>query len=197
MEQIDSPNAVRRMFDHESATPTVEVRVFGAEVSHKLWAAFRMLFGAVFLFDGFLKWYLFATNQMQGIFDGMYYTPAWLTSNWLLLGVMVGLGETFGGVFLLLGVFQKPAALWSALICLFIWAFGGFGGYPSAIGSSWSTAGYTDPGGDLMLAFVYLFVFAAAVWGVNRYSLSERLHLRERFLEGTGVIAKLGRFIVL
>ncbi len=202
MEQIESPTAMSKMFRHEHATSTEEERVFGAEATaQKFWAAFRILFGVIFLFDGILKWYLLASNQMQGIIDGMggmiYYTPAWLTTNWFLFAVMVGLGETLGGVFLLLGIFQKPAALWSAFVCLSIWAFGGFGGYPSAIGSSWSTAGYTDPGGDLMLALVYLFIFAVATWGENRYSLSARLRLRERFISGTGTLAKLGRFIVL
>ena len=186
-----------KMFRHEHATSTEEARAFGAEVSQKFWATFRVLFGVIFLFDGILKWYLFASNQMQGVINGMYYTPAWLTANWLLFGVMIGLGETFGGIFLLVGIFQKPAALWSALVCFSIWAFGGFGGYPSAIGSSWSTAGYTDPGGDLMLAIVFLFIFAVAVWGKNRYSLSARLRLQERFLGGAGIIAKLGRFVIL
>gem|GEM_PF-2697139 len=143
----------------------------------KTLSAMRILFGAIFLFDGILKWLLFATGQMQGIIDGMFYTPAWLTTNWVLFGTLVGLGETFGGLFLILGVFQRPAALWSALVMGLIWAFGGFGGYPAAIGASWSTAGYTDPGGDLMLALVFVIL----VFAPSAYGLASRWRLRERF----------------
>ena len=140
-------------------------------------SATRILFGAIFLFDGILKWVLFATGQMQGVVDGEFYTPAWLTTNWVLFGTLVGLGETFGGLFLMLGIFQRPAALWSALVMGFIWAFGGFGGYPAAIGASWSTAGYTDLGGDLMLALVFLVL----VFAPYAYGLAKVWKLRERF----------------
>lgn len=195
MQEMDS--AMGTVFRQEHATVEKSETAFTLGTADKLWASFRILFGVVFLFDGVLKWYLFATNQMQGVMDGMYYTPAWMTGNWVLFAVMVGLGETFGGAFLILGIFRKPAALWSAAVCFSIWAFGGFGGYPSAIGASWSTAGYTDPGGDLMLALVFLFIFAISVWGENRYSLSSRLRLRERFFDGSGAIAKLGAFLFL
>jgi len=143
----------------------------------KTLSAMRILFGAIFLFDGMLKWVLFATGQMQGVIDGEFYTPAWLTTNWVLFGTLVGLGETFGGLLLVLGVFQRPAAVWSALVMGFIWAFGGFGGYPAAIGASWSTAGYTDPGGDLMLALVFVIL----VFAPYAYGLAPRWKLRERF----------------
>ncbi len=144
----------------------------------KTLSAMRILFGAIFLFDGILKWVLFATGQMQGVIDGEFYTPSWLTANFALFGALVGLGETFGGLFLVLGVFQRPAALWSALVMGFIWAFGGFGGYPSAIGASWSTAGYTDLGGDLMLALVFVVLAFAAPYA---YGLAKAWKLRERF----------------
>ncbi len=137
----------------------------------------RILFGAIFLVDGLLKWGLFATGQMQGVIDGEFYTPTWLTTNWVLIGALVGLGETFGGLFLILGLFQRPAALWSALVMGFIWAFGGFGGYPSAIGATWGTAGYTDLGGDLMLALVFVFLAFAPY----AYGLAKTWKLRERF----------------
>ncbi len=141
-------------------------------------SAMRILFGAIFLFDGTLKWVLFATGQMQGVVAGEFYTPAWLTTNWVLFGTLIGLGETFGGLFLILGLFQRPAALWSALVMGLIWAFGGFGGYPSAIGASWGTAGYTDLGGDLMLALVFVFLAFVAPYA---YGLAKAWKLRERF----------------
>ena len=150
---------------------------FGTTQTVRTLSAIRIMFGAILLVDGILKWFLFATGQMQGVVDGEFYTPAWLTTNWVLFGALIGLGETFGGLFLALGLFQRPAAIWSALLMGFIWAFGGFGGYPSAIGASWSTAGYTDLGGDLMLALVFVFLAFAPY----AYGLARAWKLRERF----------------
>jgi uncharacterized membrane protein YphA (DoxX/SURF4 family) len=153
----------------------------------KTFSAMRILFGAIFLFDGILKWQLFATGQMQGVINGEFYTPVWLTANWVLFGTLVGVGETVGGLLLILGLFQRPAALWSAFVMGFIWAFGGFGGYPNAIGASWSTAGYTDMGGDLMLGLVFVVLaFAPYAYGLAKaWKLRERFNgssMRDRFL---------------
>ncbi len=168
--------ATAKVFQVPSAAET------NARGTVKTLSAMRVLFGAIFLFDGILKWQLFATGQMQGVIDGQVYTPAWLTSNWVLFGTLVGLGETAGGLFLILGIFQRPAALWSALLMGFIWAFGGFGGFPSAIGASWNTAGYTDLGGDLMLSLV----FVVLVFAPYAYGLAKAWKLRERF-SGAGM----------
>ena len=160
--------------------------------STKLISAMRIVFGAIFLFDGLLKWYLITSGQMQGVVDGMYYAPSWLTDNWLAFGILVGLGETFGGLFLILGIFQRPAALWSFLVMASIWVFDGFGGYPSAIGASWGTAGYTDLGGDLMLGLVFLFL----VFAPTAYGLSSHLRLPERIATGDSLAAKIVMMLV-
>lgn len=160
--------------------------------SVKVISAMRIIFGAAFLFDGLMKWYLIATGQMQGVVDGMYYTPAWLTANWLAFGVITGLGETFGGLFLVLGIFQRPAAAWSFLVMFSIWVFGGFGGFPNAIGATWDTAGYTDLGGDIMFGLVFLFlVFAPTAYGLSSY-----LRLPERIAAGDSLREKVTRALV-
>ncbi|MHB1435130.1 MAG: DoxX family membrane protein [Thermoplasmata archaeon] len=140
-----------------------------------LGVAARILFGGIFLFDGLLKWNLFLTGQMQGVIDS--FGVSYLSSNWVLFGTLVGLGETFGGLLLLLGLFQRPAAIWSAGIMASIWAFGGYAG--------WGQPGYTDPGGDLMLCLIFVLI-AFVPAGV--LSLSGRLHLRERI--GTSSVGR-------
>jgi uncharacterized membrane protein YphA (DoxX/SURF4 family) len=146
------------------------------------WASgVRMVFGAVFLFDGLLKWYLFQQGQMQGVVQG--FGLNYLSNNWVLVGALVGLGETAGGIALLTGIFQRPAATSSAAIMTSIWALGGYGG--------WGQPGYTDPGGDLMLAMV----FAALIFVPCAYGLASRLKLRERW--GTSSIThRVLRFLV-
>ncbi len=145
----------------------------------KLLASLRITFGAIFLFDGILKWAIFATGSMQGTLVSMWMLspapPSIILSNWLLFGVLVAIGETLGGVFLIVGIFQKPAALWSAAIMLSIWIYGGMGGW---VGMNASGFGYnTDPGGDLMMVPVFLFL----AFIPNVYSLSAYLRLPERF----------------
>jgi uncharacterized membrane protein YphA (DoxX/SURF4 family) len=134
--------------------------------SVRLISAARILFGAIFLFDGLLKWYLIQQGQMQGVVQGFGFDV--LSNNWLLVGVVVGLGETAAGAALVLGIFQRPAALGAAGIMTGIWVLGGYNG--------WGQAGYTDPGGDLMLALVFgLLAFAPAAYGLaSRWNLPER-----------------------
>lgn len=135
--------------------------------SLRLVSAARILFGAIFLFDGLLKWYLLQSGQMQGVIQGFGFD--YLSSNWLLIGVVIAVGETAAGLGLMLGVLQRPAAIGAAAIMVSIWGFGGFGG--------WGQPGYTDPGGDLMLALV----FGVLAFTPTAYGLAARWGLRERW----------------
>lgn len=144
--------------------------------SQRLFAVFRIVFGLAFLADGILKWFLFAQGNMQSTIDGMVISSSVITANWVLFGVAIGLGETLGGIFLIVGIFQKPAAAWSAAIMFSIWITGGFGGwYSPTLG--WMPVGQTDLGGDLMLALIYLLLFFVPA---SDYSLSEYLKLPDR-----------------
>lgn len=141
----------------------------------------RILFGGIFLFDGILKWSLFASGQMQGVIDG--FGIGYLSSNWVLFGALVGLGETIGGACLLLGIFPRIAAAWSAVIMGSIWVYGGYGG--------WGQPGYTDPGGDLMLALI----FATLVLAPYSYGVASHWKIRER-LAGGGIWRRFFRSVL-
>ncbi len=154
----------------------------------RAYSAFRIVFGAVFLLDGSLKWILFQQGTMQATIQSFGYAS--LSNNWVVFGTLVALGETMGGLALLLGLFQRPAAIWSATIMFSIWTAGGFGG-AYVLGTGWSFVGYTDPGGDLMLAFVFL----GMIFSPYAYSLASRLKLRDRW-SGSSTRAKLLRFLV-
>ncbi|MCI4372281.1 MAG: DoxX family membrane protein [Thermoplasmata archaeon] len=145
----------------------------------------RILFGAIFLFDGMLKWVLLQQGLLVGVVQGSVtgYGADFVSNNALAFGVTVGVGETLAGIALLVGLFQKPAALAAAGIMTFIWAYGGFGG--------WGMPGYTDPGGDLMLALI----FGVLVFAPTAYGLASRFRLRER-LAGPGWGRKFLRFLV-
>jgi uncharacterized membrane protein YphA (DoxX/SURF4 family) len=154
--------------------------------STKVLSGARILFGAVFLFDGLLKWDLFGTGQMQGIVQG--YGVDWLSSNWLAFGALVAIGETAAGAGLILGLFQRPSAFVAATIMMLIWGFGNL----SATGNYWGiSTGYTDPGGDLMLALV----FGVLIFAPYSYGLASRFHLRERF-SATSWTGKFARFLI-
>jgi len=154
--------------------------------STKVLSAARMLFGAIFLFDGILKWALLSSGQLQGIVQG--YGVDVLSNNWLLFGVLVAVGETAAGSALLIGLFQRPAAIAAATIMMFIWGFGNL----SATGNYWGiSSGYTDPGGDLMLALI----FGVLIFAPTAYGLASRFHLRERF-SATTWTGKIARFVI-
>ena len=162
---------------------------FGTEgMSTRAYSAMRIIFGLVFLLDGVLKWILFQQGTMQATVQGFGISV--FSDNWVLFGALVALGETAGGLALVVGLFQRPAALWSASIMLSIWVAGGFGG-AYAFGSGWSFAGYTDPGGDLMLALAFL----GLVFSPYAYSLASRFRLRERW-RGPSNHEMLLRFLV-
>ena len=144
-------------------------------MSVKILSAMRITFGVIFLFDGMLKWYLFATGQMQDLIAGYGYD--FLTNNWVAVGTLVAVGETAAGMGLILGIFQKPSAIVGAAIMFLIWGFGGFEGLYTPDGGWAIPAGFTDPGGDLMLAIVFTFL----VFAPTAYGLAARYRLRERW----------------
>lgn len=134
-------------------------------------SATRILFGAIFLFDGILKWVLFQQGTMQGVIQG--FNIDLLSNNWVLVGAIVGVGEMAVGLGLIAGLFQRPAAIGGAVIMTSIWALSGYGG--------WGQPGYTDLGGDLMLGIVY----AVLVFVPCAHGLASRWHLRERWSTGS------------
>jgi uncharacterized membrane protein YphA (DoxX/SURF4 family) len=154
--------------------------------STKVLSGARILFGAIFLFDGILKWDLFATGQMQGVVQS-FGVPA-LSTHWLLFGALVGVGETAAGAALVVGLFQRPAAIVATVVMGLIWAFGNLAATGNYGGFS---AGYTDPGGDLMLALT----FAVLVFAPCAYGLASRYHLRGRF-DGSSWTRKFVRFVL-
>ena len=168
-----------------SAVKTVNPAV--AQNAAKTMSAVRVLFGAIFLFDGVLKWILFQQGTMQATIQGFGYS--FLSNNWVAIGTLVALGETFGGILLIAGIFQRPAAIWCSAIMFAIWGLAGFDG-TYIQGTGWSFVGYTDPGGDLMLALV----FVALIFAPYAYGLAPRFHLRERFA-GSSVKDKILRFL--
>lgn len=171
--------------EHTVTESTSEARMH--LTSTKTLSAARILFGAVFLFDGILKWVLFQQGQMQATVQSFGYD--YLSNNWVVVGAVVGVGETLAGAALIAGLFHRPAAIGAAGIMGLIWGFGGFNGVYSS--GTWSFVGYTDLGGDLMLAMVFaLLAFAPAAYG-----LASRLRLRERFA-GNSLRAKTLRFLI-
>jgi uncharacterized membrane protein YphA (DoxX/SURF4 family) len=164
----------RTIFGHRTKDEVVSVDDRVAQNATKSFSAVRILFGSIFLFDGILKWILFQQGTMQATVQS--FGLSFLSSNWVLVGTLVALGETLGGIALIVGLFQRPAALWCSAIMFSIWGFSGFDG-AYVQGTGWSFVGYTDPGGDLMLALVFLvLVFAPYAFG-----LAPRYHLRDRF----------------
>ncbi len=147
----------------------------------KTMSAMRIAFGAIFLFDGILKWLLIYNGQMQAVVSNYGYD--YLTNTWLTVGILVGLGETLAGIALLVGLFQRPAAVVAAGIMLAIWGYGGFGNF--------TQPGYTDPGGDLMLAIVFAFL----IFAPYAYGLAYRLNLRDRW-PGSSIKERTLRFLV-
>ena len=160
---------------------------FGGEHANdgavKTISAMRIMFGAAFLFDGILKWVLFEQGTMQGVVQG--FGVDYLSNNWVLVGALVGAGETAAGLGLVLGIFQRPSALVGAAIMTSIWAYGGYNGV--YVSGTWSFAGYTDLGGELMLALA----FVGLLFAPTAYGLAARFHLRERLAGGS-----LGRTVL-
>lgn len=179
---------------HEAGMAAERANVFSFEGvdTQKVLTAMRVVFGFAFLFDGMLKWVLFMQGNMQPTIAGMTLAPDFVLSNWVLFGTLVALGETMGGIFLILGIFQKPAAAWASIIMLSIWVLGGLGGWydPTA---GWITAGQTDLGGDLMFMLVFLFLVFVPT---TVYSLSHRLRLSERLAPGSTTRDRIVRWIV-
>jgi uncharacterized membrane protein YphA (DoxX/SURF4 family) len=126
--------------------PSVPQSRWGVPNATKTLSAMRILFGAIFVFDGALKWILLQQGTLQSVVQGSVlgaanplYGSSFVANNWLFFGVLIGTCETLAGLALVAGLFQRPAAIGAAGIMGFIWAYGGFGGF--------GQAGYTDPGG--------------------------------------------------
>lgn len=171
----------KHLFTAKELFPSATTAGVREGIAVRTLSGMRMLFGAIFLFDGALKWVLFQQGQMQGVVQGFGFD--YLSANWVAVGATVGLGETLAGIAILVGLFQRPAAIAAASIMGLIWAFGGYNG--------WGQAGYTDLGGDLMLALV----FVVLVFVPTSYGLAARLRLRERWSGGT-LRDRLLRFVV-
>jgi len=180
--------AVRGGYGHVAKVTSEPVNERVAQNSVRTLSSMRVLFGAIFLFDGILKWILLEQGTMQATIQS--FGVGYLSSNWFAVGVLVALGETFGGIALIAGLFQRPAAIWCSAIMFAIWAFSGFDG-AYVQGSGWSFVGYTDPGGDLMLALVFLVL----VFTPYAYGLASRYRLRERF-PSSSVKDRFLRFLV-
>ncbi|HYA70751.1 MAG TPA: DoxX family membrane protein [Thermoplasmata archaeon] len=131
--------------------------------SDKVLSAARIAFGTAWFADGLLKWQLIAGGQMKSVVSG--FGIGAFTANWYLIGVVVALAETVGGLALALGVFQRVAAIGSATLSFLFWGFTGMGGL--------GLPAQLDLGGDLMLALA----FAVLVFAPNRFGLSSRLGL--------------------
>lgn len=66
----------------------------------------RITFGAIFAMDGIFRWILFQPGLAQGTIVGQNaFGFAFLHSDWFTLGRRVALGETFGGLALIFGLF--------------------------------------------------------------------------------------------
>jgi uncharacterized membrane protein YphA (DoxX/SURF4 family) len=176
------------IFEHRSLEAVVPVNERTAQNAAKTLSAMRVLFGVIFLFDGILKWILIEQGTMQATIQ--VFGISYLSSNWSAVGTLTALGETFGGIALIAGIFQRPAAIWCSVIMFGIWGFGGFDG-AYVQGTGWSFTGYTDPGGDLMLALVFLVL----VFAPYAYGLASRYRLRDRFPTGS-IKDRLLRFLV-
>lgn len=173
--QYGDVRSVTGVRDVDATVLDVERPTGGPSV--RLLSAARILFGSIFFFDGLLKWYLFQQGQMQAVIQG--FGVGALSAHWVLVGVLVGLGETTAGLCLALGIFQRPAAIGAAAIMTLIWVFGGYGGY--------GLPGYTDLGGDLMLALIFgVLAFAPTAYGLAaRWQLPARWpthSIRDRLL---------------
>lgn len=104
--------------------------------------------------------------------------------------MLVAVGETVAGIALRTGLFQRVGATIGAGVMLSILTFGGHGG-AKLWGNGWSLTGYTDPGGDLMPALLFVvLVFAPTAYGV-----ASRLRLRERW-NGSSLRNRAPRFLV-
>lgn len=179
------------VFHKENENANATEGVFASENrAVRAFSGTRILFGAIFLIDGLLKWILIQQSLMQGAVQSVnVFGYSFINDNWLAFGLAVAIGETLGGTAIMIGLFQRPAALGSAAIMFALWAFSGYGG--AYMAGVWSLQGYTDPGGDLVLALI----FVALVFSPYAYGLAWRFKLRDRW-PGSSLKDKVLRFLV-
>ncbi len=136
---------------------------------------FRMIFGVLWLIDGAFKFAPGLVDQFPSLISGEG-MPSWLqgwfsfwqaqaSANPAFWVYTTGILETSVGLALLFGFMRKVAYLGGAVLSLFIWAVPeGFGG---PIGP-----GYTDPGGGVVYAMVFLMLIVInSAYGPSRWSL--------------------------
>jgi uncharacterized membrane protein YphA (DoxX/SURF4 family) len=149
---------------------------------HPLKSALRILFGAIWLIDGALKFAPGFVDAFQGSISPAG-QPAWLagwfkfwanavgtdTAFWVYL---VGALEVSLGLALVFGFVRKIAYVGGFVLSLFIWAVPeGFGG-PYGPGS-------TDIGTGFVYAMVFLFlILVNATYGPSRWSLDAAIERR-------------------
>ena len=162
--------------------------------------SFRVIFGAVWLIDGVLKFTSgFVNNFLTAVQTSQTNAPGWLSgwysfwgtqasANASLIVYTVGLLEVVLGLALIFGFMRKIAYAAGAILSLLIWAVPeGFGG-PYQSGS-----GGTDVGTGVIYAVAFLgLILINATYGSSRYSLDS---LIERRWPRWGILAEFQRLV--
>ncbi|MCI4347157.1 MAG: DoxX family protein [Thermoplasmata archaeon] len=161
---------------------------------------FRVIFGAVWLIDGVLKFTSgFVNNFLTAVLNSQANAPGWLsgwysfwgsqaTANASLIVYTVGILELVLGLALIFGFMRKIAYAAGAILSLLIWAVPeGFGGpYQSG-------AGGTDVGTGVIYAVAFLgLILINATYGSSRYSLDYYI---EKHWPRWGILAEFQRFV--
>jgi uncharacterized membrane protein YphA (DoxX/SURF4 family) len=178
----------------DNTTGMIRVEGWWPRNAHVLKTLFRILFGAIWVIDGSLKFASGFVDAFAGSISGDG-QPAWLQgwftfwSNavngdpafWVYL---VGSLEIALGLALIFGFMRKIAYVGGAILSLFIWAVPeGFGG-PYGPGS-------TDIGTGAMYALLFLsLILINATYGPSKWSLD---HLIERRFPKWSYIAEFGQ----
>ena len=145
--------------------------------SAKLFSAARIVFGLVWILDGFFK---FAFNTPSSLVQIVTYAgvgqPAWLapwfafwanTLSWspVLSQLLIGGGEMAIGLLLVAGVLRKTVYALGLLFSLSIWAI------PQSFGGPWA-AGKVEVGSGFVYALAFLlFLLACSLQKDSLYTL--------------------------
>jgi len=159
----------------ETQTTIVAVEGWWPRNAHVLKTLFRMLFGAIWVIDGSLKFQAGFVNAFSGEVSGSG-QPAWLqgwfsfwatqvngnTAFWVYL---VGSLELALGLALLSGFMRKITYVGGALLSLFIWAV------PEGFGGPYGPSS-TDIGTGAMYALLFVsLMLINATFGPSKWSL--------------------------